>query len=126
MPDIERGNTKSLLINEEGVRCLGFGPAARREEGEYPWWIFDRRATPPPGQRPATLPAGGFLAGVWRRCSSVIPKAFGTDHAPLPVRKHSRLARRPPESRAPIPHLLTGFKAKSWLRTMILAKPLTN
>src|SRR5271170_5301674 len=57
--------TKSLLINEERVRCQGFGPAARREEGEYPWWIFDRRATPPPGQRPATLraafrrPSGG-------------------------------------------------------------------
>jgi uncharacterized protein (DUF1810 family) len=29
-------NLKSLIINEEGVRCLGFGPAARREEGEYP------------------------------------------------------------------------------------------
>ena len=24
---------------------------ARREEGEYPSWIFDRRATPPAGKR---------------------------------------------------------------------------
>src|SRR5581483_11029476 len=92
---------KSSLINEERVRCPGFGLAARREEGEYPWWIFDRRATPPPGQRPSN-PAGGFPAGVWRRCSSVTGRC---GHAPS-----SRLARHPPESRAPIPHLLTSSK----------------
>jgi len=27
------------------ARCQRFGAAARREEGEYPLWIFDRRAT---------------------------------------------------------------------------------
>src|SRR5271169_4212337 len=64
--------TMSLIINEERVRCLGFGPAARRQEGEYPWWIFDRRATPPPGQRPATLRAA------FRRASGgVAPRSQG-------------------------------------------------
>ena len=29
----------------ERARCQRFGAAARREEGEYPSWIFDRRAT---------------------------------------------------------------------------------
>src|SRR5207248_2517827 len=38
--------TRTHLINREGVRCQRFEAAARREEGEYPWWIFDRRATP--------------------------------------------------------------------------------
>jgi hypothetical protein len=36
---------------------LEFGTAARREEGEYPLWIFDRRATPLQRQRSATLRA---------------------------------------------------------------------
>jgi hypothetical protein len=39
------------------VRCQRFGAAARREEGEYPSWIFDRRATPLQRQRSATLRA---------------------------------------------------------------------
>ncbi len=84
------------------MRCLGFGPAARRKEGEYPWWIFDRRATPPPGQRPATLRAA-YRRAVWRCCFSVIPTCHvGFQALPVPVRKdctcgkHSpRLARRP-------------------------------
>ena len=72
-----RAIAKSLIINEERVRCLGFGPAARREcfrtgTREYPWWIFDRRATPPPDQRPATLRAA------YRRASGgVAPQSQG-------------------------------------------------
>jgi len=39
------------------VHCWRFGAAARREEEEYPFWIFDRRATPLQWQRSATLRA---------------------------------------------------------------------
>ena len=48
---------RTHLINREPVRCQRFAAAARREEGEYPRWIFDRRATPPQRQRSATLRA---------------------------------------------------------------------
>src|SRR5207249_7156780 len=73
---------RTLLINRERVRCWRFGAAARREEGEYPLWIFDRRATPLQRQRSATLraklwrPAGGVApqsqSGVWL-CFFVAP-----------------------------------------------------
>src|SRR5205814_7802490 len=53
------------LLNRERVRCCRFGGAARREEREYPSWIFDRRATPRQSQRSATLRAtSGRAAGV--------------------------------------------------------------
>ena len=45
-------------------------------------------------------PEGCFLAGTWRRCSSVTER-FG--YAPS-----SRLASCPPENNAPIPHFDTG------------------
>jgi hypothetical protein len=45
-------------------------------------------------------PEGCFLAGAWRRCSSVT-EPFG--YAPS-----SRLASRPPENSAPIPHFVIG------------------
>src|SRR6185503_19923253 len=61
---------KSPYQNEKQVRCQRFGAAARREEGEYPLWIFDRRATPQQRQRSGN-PPGCLLAGAWRRCSSV-------------------------------------------------------
>src|SRR5438874_1517636 len=48
---------RTHLINRERVRCQRFGAAARREEGEYPSWIFERRATRPRRQRSATLRA---------------------------------------------------------------------
>ena len=48
---------RTHLINREPVRCQRFVAAARREEGEYPRWIFERRATPPQRQRSATLRA---------------------------------------------------------------------
>ena len=58
---------RTHLINRGRVRCQRFGAAARREEGEYPSWIFDRRATLPQRQRSATLraklwPATGCVA----------------------------------------------------------------
>src|SRR2546430_9573432 len=69
-------------INRERVRCWRFGATARREEGEYPSWICDRRATPLQRQRSATLraklwrPAGGVApqsqSGVWL-CFFVAP-----------------------------------------------------
>src|SRR5207237_8881418 len=58
------------LINRERVRCQRFGAAARREEGEYPSWIFDRRATPSQWQRSATL-----RAKLWRAPGLVAPQS---------------------------------------------------
>src|SRR6476469_6503929 len=59
---------RTHLINRERVRCWRFAAAARREEEEYPSWIFDRRATPPQRQRFATL-----RARLWRVPGSVAP-----------------------------------------------------
>ena len=57
--------TRIHLLNRERVRCCRFGGAARREEREYPSWIFDRRATPRQSQRSPTLRAtSGRAAGV--------------------------------------------------------------
>ena len=58
------------LINRERVRCQRFGAAARREEGEYPPWICDRRATPSQWQRSATL-----RAKLWRAPGVVAPQS---------------------------------------------------
>jgi len=65
-------------------------------EGEYPLWIFKRRATPQQRQR-SRNPPGWVLAGTWRRCSSV---AEPCGYAPS-----SRIARRPSELSAPSPYL---------------------
>src|SRR5436190_17801159 len=54
-PDSLRLLLRTHLINREPVRCQRFVAAARRDEREYPRWIFDRRATPPQRQRSATL-----------------------------------------------------------------------
>jgi hypothetical protein len=51
------------------VRCQRFGAAARRDEEEYPSWIFDRRATKPRRQRSAT-PRAKF----WRAVDGVTPQ----------------------------------------------------
>jgi hypothetical protein len=51
------------------VRCPRFDAAARREEEEYPSWIFDRRATKPRRQRSATL-----RAKFWRAAGGVAPQ----------------------------------------------------
>src|SRR5881296_1865774 len=59
-------STRTHLINRERVRCWRIGAAARREEGEYPLWIFDRRATPLQRQRCATL-----RAKLWRAAGGV-------------------------------------------------------
>src|SRR5260370_11541897 len=58
------------LINRERVRCWRFGTAARREEGEYPLWIFDRRATLLQRQRSATL-----RAKLWQAAGGVAPQS---------------------------------------------------
>src|SRR5438552_4443428 len=60
---------RTHLISRERVRCQRFGAAARREEGEYPSWIFDRRATLPQRQRSATL-----RAKLWRAAGCVAPQ----------------------------------------------------
>jgi hypothetical protein len=90
---------KSLFQNKERARCPRFGGAARREEGEYPLWIFDRGATQRQRQRSGN-PEGCFLVGAWRRCSSVGERC---GYPPS-----SRLASRPPENSAPIPHFVIG------------------
>lgn len=51
------------------MRCPRFDAAARREEEEYPSWIFDRRATKPRRQRSATL-----RAKFWRAAGGVAPQ----------------------------------------------------
>ena len=61
-------SSRTHLINRERVRCQRFGAAARREEGECPSWIFDRRATLP--QRSATL-----RAKLWRAAGGVAPQS---------------------------------------------------
>src|SRR2546425_3046234 len=80
------------LINRERVRCQRFGAAARREEGEYPSWIFDRRATVPQRQRSATL-----RAKLWRAAGGGAPPLQNRPcYAPS-----SRLSRPPPQLSAP-------------------------
>src|SRR6185436_1580538 len=71
---------RTHLINRKGVRCKRFGAAARREEGEYPSWIFDRRATPEQPQRSATL-----RAEFWRAAGRVAPRSQSAE-AMLPRR----------------------------------------
>jgi hypothetical protein len=62
--------TRTHLLNRERVRCWRFGAAARREQGEYPLWIFDRRATPLQRQRSATL-----RAKPWQAAGGVAPQS---------------------------------------------------
>src|SRR5215472_11016039 len=61
---------KSPYQNEKRARCQRFGVAARREEGEYPLWIFDRRATQQQRQRSATR-----RAVFWRADGGVAPRS---------------------------------------------------
>src|SRR5205085_8528470 len=77
------------LINRERVRCWRFGAAARREEGEYPLWIFDRRATPLQRQRSATLRAKPWWAAACVAPQSqsalamLLRRAWPADHQSL-------------------------------------------
>src|SRR5437588_12497134 len=57
------------LINRERVRCWRFGAAARREEGEYPSWIFDRRATR------LQLQGSALRAKFWLAAGGVAPQS---------------------------------------------------
>src|SRR3981081_2079566 len=61
-----RRRMRTHLRNGEWGRCKRCGAAARREEEEYPLWIFERRATSSPRQRSATL-----WAKLWRDESDV-------------------------------------------------------
>src|SRR5438552_4665969 len=61
---------RTHLINRKRVPCWRFGATARREEGEYPSWICDRRATPLQRQRSATL-----RAKLWRPAGGVAPQS---------------------------------------------------
>ena len=62
--------TITHFINRQRVRCPRLGAAARREEGEYPLWIFDRRATLQQRQRSATL-----RAAFWQAAGCVAPQS---------------------------------------------------
>ena len=55
------------------MRCQIFVGAARREEEEYPSWIFDRRATRPQRQRSATL-----RAELWQAAGGVASQSQST------------------------------------------------
>src|SRR6516165_11207238 len=61
---------RTHLINREWARCQRFHAAARPEEGEYPSWIFDRRATLAQRQRSATL-----RAKLWQAPGGVAPQS---------------------------------------------------
>src|ERR1041385_505154 len=61
---------RTHLVNRKRARGQRFGAAARREEGEYPLWIFDRRATRPRREKSATL-----RAKLWRTASGVAPQS---------------------------------------------------
>ena len=63
---------KSLSGNSEGSCFRANGPMARREEGAYPSWVCDRRATKRAGRWRGNPPGGGSFAGGRRwlgRCS---------------------------------------------------------
>ena len=53
---IPRVFLRTDLINRKWVCCWRFGVVARREEGEYPLWICDRRAMLLQWQGSVTLP----------------------------------------------------------------------
>src|SRR5262249_4677491 len=62
--------SRTHLINRKRARCQRFGGAARREEGEYLLWIFDRRETQQQRQRSATR-----RAVFWRAPGGVAPQS---------------------------------------------------
>ena len=57
-------NPESMLENSEGCWFWGEGWMARRNEGEYPLWVFDRGATKPAGLIRENPPGGSsFVEG---------------------------------------------------------------
>jgi hypothetical protein len=62
------------LLNRERVRCWRFGAAARREEEEYPSWIFDRRASPK-AFGPAAPKIRNRAAKRWQTAGCVAPQS---------------------------------------------------
>src|SRR6266516_3989974 len=82
-PCVSFSTEPTHLINGGTVRCWRFGAAARRQEGEYPSWIFDRRATPLRRQRSATL-----WAKLWQSAGGVAPQSENAS----PMLLSSRLA----------------------------------
>ena len=110
-----RPSVRTHLINRERVRCWRFGAAARREEEEYPSWIFDRPATPLQPQGPGTL-----RAKLWRAAGGVAPQSQSA-LAMLPRRAlpaaHQSLAHSFPiyeigSSEICAPNLLTSCTSK--------------
>ena len=98
---------RTHLLNREPVRCQRFVAAARREEGEYPRWIFDRRATPPQRQRSATL-----RAKLWPTSGCVAPQSQNA--SAMLLRRALRAARQSLAHRFPIYEM--GFSSDLMLR----------
>ena len=94
-PTRDEAGLRTHLINRERARCRRFGAAARREEGEYPLWIFDRRATQQQRQRSATR-----RAVFWRAPGGVAPQSQSA--LAMLLRRALPAAR---QSRAPISYL---------------------
>ena len=93
------------MRNGRVARDLGLVQGARRENIRR-----DIRPTSNAAAAPKIgNPEGCFLAGARRRCSSVTER-FG--YAPS-----SRLAGRPPENSAPVPHFVIGSKSKNARRS---------
>src|SRR5437867_13287522 len=90
---------RTHLMNRKRVRCWRFGAAARREEGEYPSWIFDRRATRLQRQRSATL-----RAKFWRAAGGGAPPSQSALGMLLP----RALPAAPPELTDLSPFFLIG------------------
>src|SRR5438876_4797475 len=86
---VDTRSSRTHLINRGRVRCQRFGAAARREEEEYPSWIFDRRATPLQRQISATLrakfchAAGGVAPQSQSALAMLLRRALPATHQSL-------------------------------------------
>src|SRR5436190_12182178 len=86
---------KSLSENSEGCCFCGTGWMARRDEGEYPSWIFDRGATKPAGLFRENPPGGGSFVRGRRWLSPYSPLRGCADFAALATAKIPRRSTLP-------------------------------
>ncbi len=80
----------ACLESKNGVCWDAADPMTRREEGEYPSWVFDRRATRPEGLRRLNPKGAGFFGHLRRWFGSqsplsgiLLPHRLGYGQKPL-------------------------------------------